>query len=952
LAILWFDKYKKELIAILFHGVGLMNFTNRLRRTQTSGLKCRRSLQIERLEHRLVMSGVQPTAAISNALVANTFNDQSPMMVATAAHSAVAAGFEQFKSLAEIKDFLIFEAIKNYKNTFGQTYTPWWDYGWIGRTINNNIINFDGGLTSSVQITSLATTSADYSGTNTQVAGVDETDLMETDGKYLYMVSNGELAIIDVRSASHPKITSRMQLDRGIASIYLSGDRLTLISQPNQYLYFSYGSNSSSFEITVLDISNRKSPEIVQRTVFEGNLIDSRAIGDKVYLVINNYESLPSPQLVNMDGSAVDGYTQYRYGQYRYETEHEYRHRMAEYMDHYALPRFISYDAKGKEIASGFISNPKHIYKPVASEQLHQITTVAVIDMHSHKPGPVDAISLMGYTTQVYVSNDSIYLLNTTYVNSRESTLIRELDISDTHGKLEFVALGTVAGHVLDQFSVDEYNGFLRIATTEGWWTSATNHLFVLKQNGKELKLVGSLNGLAPGERIYSARFLGNQAYVVTYQKVDPLFAIDLSDPTAPVVKGELKIPGFSNYLQSIEGGFLVGIGRDADVATGLYQDPQVSIFNVNDLANPLLMDRFTIETGRTGGLGIFDDHHVIAYYPQSHILTISVPDAGETSTEWYYSNIINDLYVFQIDTSAAAAHLDFLGKIEHDDSVLRSVQIKDKLISISNDSIEVHDITNPESIIATLVLNENHQIPPIKISPFPIAIWPIFEPVISIPILISTPLPTLTIGTISIDPGLSIIDIQPENTPNTPSLPVDALHTAEIPATTDTPITTESPIVAETPSIAETPATADTPADTDTPVVPDIPIKYIPDTNVPREQIEVHHTAITSHDVDRPSRYPFLSARALQDNLKYANNDRLSEHSLRNAPDKVLPIAINNHHTRSLPHFETINLFGNAYFMAELTDSELHHKDNESTKEWMTDSLVRDIANLRWKHT
>ncbi|MCC6125004.1 MAG: beta-propeller domain-containing protein [Pirellulales bacterium] len=609
-------------------------------------------------------------------------------------HAATSEGFERFSSLAEIQERLINEAVERYKFLFGKDYVF---------PIENNpgMIWHNGnlGYSPNPQITVLGTTNS--SNTNTQVAGVDEADLMETDGNYLYMLSRGELVIVDVRSVDRPSIAARLKVNQKASSMYLSGDRLTLISGR----YEQTG-------VSVLDVSDRASPEIVQTTRFDGCLIDSRAIGDRVYLVIDHGIYLPEINIVNADGSSID-YNNLKVGtegQYRYETEAEYRHRMEGYLDRKALPAYTTYDAEGKELAHGFVCDPRDFYKPGESDGLHRFSVMAVIDMKSNTPGPAAAIVIPGGSVgPIYASTDAFYLLgNTTAADSLGSydyTAIRKVSISGQAEKPVFVAKGVVAGRILDQFSLDEHDGLLRVATTRGSatgnWNGMQNDLFVLEQRGTNLKIIGSLEGLAQGERIYSVRFLDEHAFVVTFRNTDPLFAVDLSDPTAPQVKGELILPGFSNYLHSIEGGLLLGLGRHADSESGLFADPQVSLFDVNDLGAPKLLDRLTIPTGRSGGLNLFDDHHVVAYYPESRVLTVSVPgEEGNSST-------LNDLYVFRVVAGEGMAELKLLGKVEHRDSVLRSVQIENRLISISTESIEVHNLTNPEEVFAKLTVNE-----------------------------------------------------------------------------------------------------------------------------------------------------------------------------------------------------------------------------------------------------
>ena len=895
-----------------------MSTAKRFLGTRPSSPRCPHSLQIERLEQRLVMSGVQAADALSNALVTHPLANEASTIIASvqdvhgdAAHSAAVAGFDRFKSFGEIKEFLLSEAIEYYKGTFGQAYIPW-SYVWFNGGNVPGFTNFNMELadTTHVLLSTTTYTSVNYSGTNTQVAGVDEADLMETDGKYLYMISSGELAIVDIRSTDHPKIACRLQLDRGVSSMYLSGDRLTLISQPNLNFYLS--TTPSNFEITVLDISQRTQPKVVQRTLMEGSLVDSRAIGDKVYLVINNNQMPPAPQVVNMDGTPVEGYTYDPNAQYRYETEQEYRSRTTEYFDKCALPLFASYDAKGKQISTGFISDPKRVFKAGESDDSHNMTTVAVIDMHSRQYDPADAISLFGCNaSQIYASKNNLYLFSKNYNSNGQFTDIRKIDLAGPNGRLEFTAKGTVNGYMLDQFSADEYNGFLRIATTGNMWEeqfNTQNYLFVLKQTGNTLTIAGSIEDLSPNEQIYSVRFLGDQAYVVTFRRFDPLFAIDLRDPTAPEVKGQLDIPGFSNYLQSIDGGLLIGFGRDADPVSGWYQDPQISLFDVSDLSNPQLLDRFTLDNGCQWISNLFSDHHAVAYYPDSHILTVSVPDMRNMGPDsWLYG--VNDFYVFRVDTSETSADLELLGKIEHDDSVLRSVEIDNKLISISNDSIEVHNINDPQLIYATLSLNENNDTHPITLPPLPGIPRPIIaEPIIPSPIFS----PIYVISPILFDPISVEIGYLPE------IIPAKSLS-----------ITT------------------------------DLAAANKPETDITLGQLDVKKFDIPSRSVDRPSQIPwrsvdrqfqlnFPSERTVDDHTKQENTGSFTGNALRNEPDRALPISNSRHHAQTLSSFDSVHSIGNANLLSELTFGDKQSNEKEDKEEWMTDALLRDVSSVR----
>ena len=597
-------------------------------------------------------------------------------------------GFERFASQEEFKEYVIADALQRYEHLFGREY-------------------------SDIACSSTGASALHQSETNTQVIGVDESDLMETDGDYLYMLSDGELVIVDLGSPDDPSVAARVEFDQAIESMYLAGDRLTLISKGFE----------GKFSVTVLDVANRNAPMLVQQTTFDGYLYDSRVIADKVYLVIRDYSCcLPRPETIPIEEDASDGdATQPRY---RYETKEEYRQRVEEQWADYVVSKYTCQDVSGEVIDGGWITEPTDIYKPRESEGLSSLSTIAVIDMASDEPGPTDSISVpTGSISAVYATTESLYLLGAVTYGSygdwiawkgpRSDTIINKIDLTDDSG-LQWVASGKVVGRVLDQFFVDEHDGLLRVATTQNHVGAdeQQSNLFVLEQNGSALEVIGSVEGLAPGEQVYSVRFLEDQAYVVTFRDTDPLFAIDLSNPTNPEVKGELEITGFSTYLHAIEGGFLIGLGRDADAQTGDFQEPQVSLFDVSDLRHPELVDRLKIDAAVFRLQDIFSDHHVVAYYPESQILTVSIADVATGSLAGHTKTYVNDLFVFHVDTTGATAGLELLGRIEHDASVLRSVQIGDRLISISGETIQVHNLGDPEQVVATLAIRETGAVP------------------------------------------------------------------------------------------------------------------------------------------------------------------------------------------------------------------------------------------------
>ena len=282
-------------------------------------------------------------------------------------------------------------------------------------------------------------------------------------------------------------------------------------------------------------------------------------------------------------------------------------------------------------------------------------------------------------------------------------------------------AVGQVAGRVLNSFSIDEYwaaeQEYLRIATTQGWGRETDNRVFILQQSGEALTVVGQTESLAPGESIFSVRFTDTTGYVVTFRQVDPLFTIDLTDPSAPQVKGDLHITGFSNYLQPIGHDYLLGLGREADPETGRAEELQISLFDVSDLSTPTLADRFSFDVPNWAWTEALSDHHAVSYFPEHQVLTIPVTNGGGwMAIDRDADGVVDvqtyrprtDLWVFQMSLPEAGdpeqkAGIELLGRIEDDSRLRRSVRIEDFVYAISDNSVSVHQILDPSVEIAAL---------------------------------------------------------------------------------------------------------------------------------------------------------------------------------------------------------------------------------------------------------
>ncbi|WP_419184730.1 beta-propeller domain-containing protein [Botrimarina mediterranea] len=669
-----------------------------------------------------------------------------------------------FASLDDLRQWITEQATAQYGELFGSTLErpPYY--------FNDNdggFVNFDGITIEATVLRDAMTLMAVADQTNVQVEGVDEADLVETDGEFLYMVAGSELVIIDIRDPENLSVASRVQLGETPAGIYLTGDRLTLVStgasgSPGlsslRWSTHSYGYNTGkpTVTVTVLDVSDREAPTQVEQTEIDGSLVSSRMVDGELRLVTQQSGggylppprySAPAIQLVTaIDVIGVDFATELEPATvaiqpmrvidglfviddwrpqamtYQYESLEEYVDRvLAEW-----TPTYRTLSVDGEVISEGLLVDPMDIEIPADPFKLNGTsrwrvrTTISTFDVLDDAEGPSDTetIRTSGATT-VYADGDNLYVFEKMPTHNSNgiwatgayfppATQVTKFSFGDD-GAIHEDATGTFSGTLLNQFAVDEYDGYLRVVTTSNG--SEGQALSILQQQGDELVVVGSVSGLAPGEELHSVRFVGETAYVVTFRVVDPLFTIDLSDPTAPVVEGELKIPGYSDYLHPIGEGYLLGIGRGADIHSGYYEEMQVSIFDVTDLTDPTLLHRYSIDGGRnttstvTGHQGIEGDgdHHATAYYADAGVLTL--PIEGQYSwggTEALYEPGEGGLLVLSVDV---ADGIEKLALIEHESPILRSVRVGDTLIAISATQVSSHQLTSPADSIDTIDL-------------------------------------------------------------------------------------------------------------------------------------------------------------------------------------------------------------------------------------------------------
>jgi uncharacterized secreted protein with C-terminal beta-propeller domain len=587
-----------------------------------------------------------------------------------------------------------------------------------------------------------STQSADYSRTNIQVEGVDEADIVKSDGKYIYVLSSNNVSIIDAYPTDGARIVSTLGFDGYPTEMFVNKDKLIVFGQiyGNYYGVMEKGTSEGSIGILppvyytpkafihVYDISDKSSPKLERNVSVDGNYVDSRMIGDYVYVVANEaaYDANPMPlPVVYADGetrtvAATDiyyfdvpdysyaytnivainsqdksqdismktflmGYTQNIYvsSENMYIT---YTKRLS-YADYY--DRIIR-DAILPSVPSDVQANINQILNSnmKAYEKMEEVQKA--LQEHIDALMPEDAAKVM---KDIETRAQAVYEEIT---KEMEKTVIHKIGLDN--GSIEYKSKGEVPGYALNQFSMDEANGYFRIATTtQNWRTTSLNHLYVLDG---ELSIVGRLEDLAKGERIYSTRFIGDKAYMVTFRQIDPLFVIDLSNPTSPSVLGFLKITGVSDYLHPYDETHVIGVGRDA-TEEGRIKGMKLSLFDVSDVSNPTEVSTYFIGERGTDSEALYD-HKAFLFSKDKNLLVIPVRLAE--GDKW---NVWNGAYVFSLSLDDGFV---LKGKVTHANStseyyydylteVRRSLYIDDVLYTISSKVVKMNNLDSMEEI-------------------------------------------------------------------------------------------------------------------------------------------------------------------------------------------------------------------------------------------------------------
>lgn len=509
----------------------------------------------------------------------------------------------------------------------------------------------------------------EYSETNVQVQGVDEADIIKTDGKYIYMIKNNSVQVIKAFPAEQMAVASQIELKDRPREIYIDADRLIIINDVLRYNPYplplpekttmvkriSYYPGQTSIEI--YNTLDKSQPVLVDEYVLGGSYVSSRKIDNKVYVITSEHIYQPYEPVYYINGQ----------------------------------PKTKSY----QEIC----------YFPdiIHNSYLH-LGQIILGDSNQ-----INVETFLGSGNNIYCSQDNLYVaaqhyyprLNDYAGSAGENTLLYKFAVKD---KIEYKARGMVPGTLLNQFSMDEYDSYFRVATTQKQqWSSvgSSNAVYILDSN---LEQVSSIEDIAPGERIYSARFMEDRAYLVTFEQLDPFFVLDMN-PKQPKVLGKLKIPGFSNYLHPFGENRVIGLGKEVvDSKWGLREaGVKLSMFDVSNVNDPLEIHKEIIGSYNSSSPATHDHKAFLSYgdlvaFP----VTVYESSEGNPSNAWFE---FQGVYVYQVLKDG----FQYKGRITHLDSqdylkagqywrdgskeVKRVLCIGDTLYSLSDTMIKANQI-------------------------------------------------------------------------------------------------------------------------------------------------------------------------------------------------------------------------------------------------------------------
>jgi uncharacterized secreted protein with C-terminal beta-propeller domain len=536
-----------------------------------------------------------------------------------------------------------------------------------------------------------------FSGTNVQEAGVDEPDIVKTDGKHLFAISAGKLRAVDVSGVAPRRVdTLRIGSRHTDHDLLLRGDRLLVLSGSQDddallsRLASSVGVGPSKTVLSEVDVSNPSAMRLVRTLTVEGSYVSARLTRGTARVVL----SAPASD-VSIPGEYTLGAGEFQ------EARRRNREALARSPLSRWLPSYVLRDRRSRRKVTLPLADCRSVRRPTTFSGLDMLA-VLTIDLDKGL-APTDADALMTDAETVYASRRSLYVATPRWVDEDMSaerqargttTQIHRFDVSAQRAT-SYRSSGRVRGFLLNQFSLSAHDGRLRVASTTepvssegGRDRRSQSFVTVLAEEGRRLVRVGRVGGLGRGERIYSVRFMGDTGYVVTFREVDPLYTLDLSRPRSPRVLGALKIRGYSAYLHPAGDDLLIGVGQDA-TRSGRTLGTQLSLFDVSDLSRPRRLHRRTIAEATSE---VEFDHHAFLWWRPARLAVVPVdPGFDEAIGAGAFTGAV--AFRFGRGTGVWEA-----GRIAHWSgrgawSVRRSIVVGNRLYTLSDAGVAANDV-------------------------------------------------------------------------------------------------------------------------------------------------------------------------------------------------------------------------------------------------------------------
>lgn len=569
----------------------------------------------------------------------------------------------------------------------------------------------------------------EYSQTNVQETGVDEADFVKTDGNHIYIISGKYFHIFQSLPANELKELSFVELDGIPYEMFVDDDKVIIFSK-----IYNYSDNKLEIKtnfntltkISIFDISDLKNPVLIRKTYIEGSYSTARKIENKIYIVVNSslYNLTPNNLIYNQFKYSHD-----ELSKISKQTKILKKIDKINFLDY--LPKYYDFLMHDNKFEMKVINSYDNLYLPKTQNGLGS-TSIITYDLNDTAK-MIERCSILSYNNKIYSSKNNLYIAAENFSNWfgnnvwgdnewTQKTFIHKFNYTN---ELSYESSGVVKGYILNQFSMSEYNNYFRVATTyteqeiepeqeNPTWNMYSN-LFILEQANENMNIVGEITNIEPNERIFAARFIKDKAFLITFEQIDPLLTIDLSNVKDPRIIGKLEIPGFTNYLHPIDENHLIGIGQNIN-SEGQFDGLQLDIFDVTDFDNPIRKHHIVI--GTEWGWPTSEaryNHKAFQYFEsKSHnYKVLSIPIS-------YYKGVsgnrefFNGAVLFDIDLENGFEnrreldHSEFYSPMQetdwwcywnHNYNVRRSIFINENSYTISGFGIKVNNVNTFEEV-------------------------------------------------------------------------------------------------------------------------------------------------------------------------------------------------------------------------------------------------------------